>query len=1010
MSLQSKSGLSRLWMSAPVALVVACGLAVPAMSTLAQEEKKDDFRPFAEVSKDFEKVVSTADGAPSLFTVWKREKDGQLLAELPRTWQGQKHFIALTIPTGEIFAGLQAGDMYVYWKRFDKRMALIMPNTEIRSTGDTESKDSLANHFTDRVILDVPIECMGPGGQPVIDLDNLLLGNASTFYGSMAAGLNPRLGTIAAVKAFPENVEVSMTAPTAGGRLKTFHWSISQLKDNPAYKPRAADERVGYFTTSFRDLGKFRDDQVATRYINRWHLEKKEPKLKISPPKQPIVYYVEHTVPARYRRWVKEGTLYWNKAFEEVGIRDAIEVYYQDKETGAHMDKDPEDVRYNFIRWLANDIGTAVGPSRAHPLTGEILDADIVLTDGWIRHFWYQANEFAPSVAMEGFGSDTMAWLDKNPQWDPRVRLAKPEDRSRIITERAMEQARRGVAGVNGWGGAAIAMDPTVESNADLSRLSEFVRTPSGLCMMSEGLSRDMAVAGLYMDVMGLIDEPPVPDTDDTQKDDAKKDEAKKDEPKKDDGDRLDGIPEWFVGPALAHLTAHEVGHTLGLRHNFKASSQYTLSEINSEALKGKPNSASVMDYSPININMDANAVQGDYSMIGIGSYDMWAIEYGYTLGETKDVLKKVNQPGHMYLTDEDTGGPDPLARRYDWSKNPIDYAKSLMQLANLSRGRIIEKFVKDGEPWSKARRGYEITLSTHLNAVSIMSGWIGGAHINRDRKGDPDGRVPIEPVPAQVQRDALDFIIANTFFDDTFGLTPELLVRMTVNKDEDARADPTWPINDRIAGVQSSALTMLMNPGRLRRVYDNELYKPADQDAVTLPEVLDRVTVAVWKELDGGVSERFTPRKPMISSLRRNLQREHADRLIDLAMSDGFNEAGKTISTLAALTLRQISSRIEATLKKGDSNIDAYTLAHLSDVRTRIDKALDAGYIRNASGGGGFNPAMFMFGQTAAPVAAYGAGQNAYAESAAVVASAPAPALVPQTMDTAMPLVNQKP
>ena len=70
-------------------------------------------------------------------------------------------------------------------------------------------------------------------------------------------------------------------------------------------------------------------------------------------------------------------------------------MYYQDKATGAHMDKDPEDVRYNFIRWLSNDIGTAMGPSRTHPMTGQILDADIVLTDGWIRHFWYQSNEFS---------------------------------------------------------------------------------------------------------------------------------------------------------------------------------------------------------------------------------------------------------------------------------------------------------------------------------------------------------------------------------------------------------------------------------------------------------------------------------------------------------------------------------------------------------------------------------------------------------------------------------------
>ena len=67
------------------------------------------------------------------------------------------------------------------------------------------------------------------------------------------------------------------------------------------------------------------------------------------------------------------------------------------------MDKDPEDVNYNFVRWLNNDIGTAIGPSRVHPLTGQILDADIILTDGWIRHYQKQFSESLPKVAMEGY-------------------------------------------------------------------------------------------------------------------------------------------------------------------------------------------------------------------------------------------------------------------------------------------------------------------------------------------------------------------------------------------------------------------------------------------------------------------------------------------------------------------------------------------------------------------------------------------------------------------------------
>ncbi len=94
------------------------------------------------------------------------------------------------------------------------------------------------------------------------------------------------------------------------------------------------------------------------------------------------------------------------------------------------MEKDPEDVRYNFIRWLNNDVGTAIGPSRVNPLTGQILDADIILTDGWIRHFWFQFHKELPDIAMEGFSPETLAWLEHHPRWDPRVRLAPPSERN----------------------------------------------------------------------------------------------------------------------------------------------------------------------------------------------------------------------------------------------------------------------------------------------------------------------------------------------------------------------------------------------------------------------------------------------------------------------------------------------------------------------------------------------------------------------------------------------------
>lgn len=933
------------------ALMCGAGLAVPAWGQEAPE-----FPQFKDVSKDFTQVVSTTDGQ-SFYTLWKRDKDGQMLAELPRGWQNQKHFIALTVAGGETYAGLQSGDMYVYWKRFDKQLALIAPNLGTRTTGDQESKSSVKNIFTDQVILSMPIVCMGPNGQPVIDLDELLVNRAQTFFGWSAGGINSSLATVTSAKAFPENVEISIEAPVGGGTLKTFHYSISLIPDNTGYTPRVADERVGYFTTSYVDLGKFTDQDKYIRYINRWKLEKRDPKLKLSPPKEPIIYYVDNTVPVRYRRWVKEGILYWNKAFEAVGIKDAIEVYYQDAETGANMDKDPEDVRYNFIRWLSNDQGTAIGPSRVHPLTGQILDADVVLTDGWIRHFWFQYNEYLPQMAMEGMGPDTLSWLEQNPRWDPRIRMASPAERDLMLAQRAQQ-------GVQKYGGHPV-------GQADASRLlgsNEYdglVRTSqlSGLCMAAMGKTMDMALMRLTTDDFALTPDGLVMDQPAGDPNAAPKDEAKKDDP----GEILDGVPEWFAGPALADLVAHEVGHTLGLRHNFKGSANYTMAQINSKEFKGhKAQTGSVMDYNPVNINMQDGEVQGDYFMIDIGPYDKWAIQYGYTSDtDLKPILAQASNPELEYLTDEDTWGPDPQARRYDFAQDTLNWSKSRLRLAKYQRDRIIEKFVKDGESWSKARRGYELTLGIQVNAISTMSRWVGGASVNRDRKGDPGARSPITVVDVAKQRDALKWCIDNSFFDEAYGLTPELLAKMTVDKwydgGGDVMGDPTWPVHDRIMGIQAAVLTMLMNPTTLQRVLDNESYTPASQDALTIPEVMETINVAVWGELDKAADHKYTAREPMISSLRRNLQREHMERLIDLSMAQGYSAAFKPISNIATVQLRDLSAKIGKAAASG--NLDPYTSAHLGEAKLRIDKALDAQFIYNAPQYGGFGGGQF-FGQ----------------------------------------------
>ena len=104
-----------------------------------------------------------------------------------------------------------------------------------------------------------------------------------------------------------------------------------------------------------------------------------------------------------------------------------------------------------------------------------------------------------------------------------------------------------------------------------------------------------------------------------------------------------------------------------------------------------------------------------------------------------------------------------------------------------------------------------------------------------------------------------------------------------------------------------------------------------------------------------------------MISSLRRNLQREYIERLIDLSMPSTWGQASyKPISTLALMHLRQLNTRLGKALET--AGLDAYTKAHLDEAKLRIDKALDAGYIINAGGLGGGGGMIIMMGQTNAP------------------------------------------
>lgn len=1062
------------------------------------------------IKSNYKKVISTVDGKPGMYTLYVDHKNSDVLAELPRNYAKQNIFFAYTISGGIPMAGVQAGDMYAQWKKFGKRLALIQPNYAVRSTGDKQSKAGTKRVFTDRVILDVPIKTIGPGGGPVIDLTELLVKQSSKFFGGATSGANTRLATVEKAKAFPNNIELAYGIPLRGGNLATLAYSIAEIPENTGYKPRIADERIGYFTTAHRDIGDASAENPWKRYVNRWNLQKADPKLKMSPPKKPIVFYIEHTTPVRYRRWVRDGILEWNKAFENIGIVNAIEVYQQDADTGAHMEKDPEDARYNFFLWTNADMGFAIGPSRVHPKTGEILDADIVMDEGFINGWSKTWADIIPEAALEGYGPNALAWLAEHPEWHPRVLLADQADRSEIRQQLNRECQLRAagllpgfasptvqtaligderydgligrVSQVNGncrhaackaMDVAMVRLNPNLVIGINKPKPNTFaandpvsgtwygsieMAAPDGTSHAMDltlelTLSKDNSVNGsaemgmfgtvemqgtwspadkqltLYPaeeeqgndalivtidagDMTGSMSEGEFTmslsasrsnssdddasdetadsdgdndaeevelakeedeDADEEGDDDSEESEvtetaSKKSSSKKTEGQYLDGVPEEFIGPMLREVVMHEVGHTLGLRHNFKGSTIHTLEEINSPEFAGKPYSGSVMDYLPININYELGETQGDWTQVTVGPYDMWAIEYGYIAKNPEKVLKRVSEPQLAYATDEDTSGPDPRARRFDNGKNPLVYADSQIALAKHLRSKILDEMVEDGESWAEARKAYDMLLNKQLGAINIAANWIGGSYLNRDKKGDAGDRYPITPIEADQQRRAMQIVLENTMRDDAYGLSPELLRRMTVDKwwDEGGMRyifqDATYPIHDRIAGIQAMAMNGILNPQTLNRVYDNEFRATDEEDVLTVPEVLTTVRESVWGELDGGPEGTYTARSPYISSLRRNAQREHINRLIDLSMPSGSGYYTAPVSNLSRMQLRELKGSIDSASRRKGANLDPYSRAHLLEASSIIDRALNAQYLYNTddiAGGGG---AMFPF------------------------------------------------
>tara|TARA_B100001758_G_scaffold15281_1_gene10963 strand:- start:5692 stop:8184 length:2493 start_codon:yes stop_codon:yes gene_type:complete len=385
-----------------------------------------------------------------------------------------------------------------------------------------------------------------------------------------------------------------------------------------------------------------------------------------------------------------------------------------------------------------------------------------------------------------------------------------------------------------------------------------------------------------------------------------------------------------IIEQSIIRLTLHEVGHTLGLNHNFKGSFLHNTEDVHKPEITSKVGvTASVMEYPAINL-APLGYAQGDYYDVVPGPYDKWAIKFGYTPNltaeERREILSESNKPEHMFANDSEDMrsagyGIDPRAMINDLTNDPITYSIQRIELVNHAQKELPNKFSNKATSWEEYRNAHKILLREHQRALEVVSRYIGGVYVERSNPQDPDRKEPYSPTPSEEQRRAMSVLSQYAFSSEAFPINSELLSKVQLERRMfDLRGEHEDPqIHKIILSIQNKILDHILNAWTLSRITDTQLYG----NDYSVYEVIDDLTEAIFME----------DMNSEVSSVRRNLQTSYVRRLIGILAQDYYDE----FATAAAYnSLRDIQKIVRK------SSNDVPTKSHRKLIAWIIESGLD--------------------------------------------------------------------